>query len=95
MERHAIDAGLEETGELSFATAPYQAEYLPEMVESARFYGWAAEALDAEAARAEVSSPTYHGAVFLPDSCAVLDPRTSYGYSNRLSRNRRSDYDRS
>ena len=78
--RHGIDADLEETGELSFATAPYQAEYLPEMVESARFYGWAAEALGAEAARAEVSSPTYHGAVFLPDSCAVLDPaRLAWG----------------
>jgi glycine/D-amino acid oxidase-like deaminating enzyme len=72
--RHGIDAGLEETGELSFATAPYQAEYLPGMVETARFYGWAAEALDAEAARAEVNSPTYHGAISLPDSCAVLDP---------------------
>jgi glycine/D-amino acid oxidase-like deaminating enzyme len=80
MQRHGIDADLEETGELSFATAPYQAEYLPEMVESARFYGWAAEPLDAEAARAEVSSPTYHGAVFLPDSCAVLDPaRLAWG----------------
>jgi glycine/D-amino acid oxidase-like deaminating enzyme len=44
------------------------------MVETARFYGWAAEALDAEAARAEVNSPTYHGAISLPDSCAVLDP---------------------
>ena len=78
--RHDIDAGLEETGELSFATAPYQAQYIPEMVETARSYGWAAEALDAEAARAEVSSPTYHGAVFLPDSCAVLDPaRLAWG----------------
>ena len=81
--RHGIDAGLEDTGELSFATAPYQAEYLPEMVETARFYGWAAEALDAEAARAEVSSPTYYGAISMPDSCAVLDPaRLAWGLSD-------------
>jgi glycine/D-amino acid oxidase-like deaminating enzyme len=81
--RHGIDAGLEETGELSFATAPYQVEYLPEMVETARFYGWAAEALDAEAARAEVNSPTYHGAISLPDSCAVLDPaRLAWGLAD-------------
>ena len=50
------------------------------MVETARAHGWAAEALDAEAARAEVNSPTYHGGVFLPDSCAVLDPaRLAWG----------------
>lgn len=78
--RHDIDASLEETGELSFATAAYQADHIPEMVESARTYGWAAESLDAEAARAEVNSPTYHGGVFLPDSCAVLDPaRLAWG----------------
>jgi glycine/D-amino acid oxidase-like deaminating enzyme len=77
---HGIAAGLEETGELSFATSPYQAEYIPELVETARFYGWAADALDAEAARAEVNSPTYHGGVYLPDSCAVLHPaRLAWG----------------
>jgi glycine/D-amino acid oxidase-like deaminating enzyme len=78
--RHGIEAGLEDTGELSFATAPYQAEYLPEMVETARSFGWTAEALDADEARAQVNSPTYHGAVFLPHSCSVLDPaRLSWG----------------
>ena len=78
--RHGIDAGLEETGELSFATAPYQADYIPEMVETARAYGWEAQAFDAHEARAEVNSPTYHGAVFLPDSCAVVDPcRLAWG----------------
>jgi glycine/D-amino acid oxidase-like deaminating enzyme len=78
--RHGIEAHLEQTGELAFATAPYQAEYIPEMVETARSFGWAAEALDAEEARAEVHSPTYHGGVYLPDSCAVLDPaRLAWG----------------
>jgi glycine/D-amino acid oxidase-like deaminating enzyme len=78
--RHGIEANLEETGELAFATAPYQAEYIPEMVQTARSFGWAAEGLDAGEAHAEVHSPTYHGAVYLPDSCAVLDPaRLAWG----------------
>jgi glycine/D-amino acid oxidase-like deaminating enzyme len=78
--RHCIEANLEQTGELAFATAPYQAEDILEMVETARSFGWAAEALDAEEARAEVHSPTYHGGVYLPDSCAVLDPaRLAWG----------------
>jgi hypothetical protein len=72
--RRDIEANLEQTGELAFATAPYQADYIPEMIETARSFGWAAEALDAEEARAQVHSPTYHGGVYLPDSCAVLDP---------------------
>jgi glycine/D-amino acid oxidase-like deaminating enzyme len=78
--RHGIEAHLEYTGEVAFATAPYQAECIPAMVETARSFGWAAEALDAEEARAEVHSPTYHGGVYLPDSCAVLDPaRLAWG----------------
>lgn len=78
--RHGIEGNLEQTGELAFATAPYQADYIPEMVETARSFGWAAEALDAEEARAQVHSPTYHGGVYLPDSCAVLDPaRLAWG----------------
>lgn len=78
--RHGIEAHLEQTGELAFATAPYQADYIPEMVETARSFGWAAEALDAQEARVQVHSPTYHGGVYLPDSCAVLDPaRLAWG----------------
>jgi glycine/D-amino acid oxidase-like deaminating enzyme len=78
--RHGIDARLEETGELAFATAPYQAEYIPEMVETARAYGWSARALSAEEARAEVRSPTYHGAAFVEDGRGVADPaRLAWG----------------
>ena len=40
--RHGIDARLEATGELSFATAPHQADSIPQMVELARRYGWTA-----------------------------------------------------
>jgi glycine/D-amino acid oxidase-like deaminating enzyme len=78
--RHGIDAGFEETGELSFATEPYQAAYIPEIVETARNYGWRAEILTADEARAEVRSPTYHGAASLPDGRGVVDPaRLAWG----------------
>ena len=80
MGRHGIDAGFEETGELAFATAPYQVEWLPELAETARRYGWRAEAWSAERAREEVRSPTYHGAVHVPDGRAVVDPaRLAWG----------------
>ena len=80
MARHGIDAGFEETGELSFAAAAYQAEYIPEIVETARAYGWPAEALSAEQAQAEVHSPTYHGAAYLPEGRALVDPaRLAWG----------------
>jgi glycine/D-amino acid oxidase-like deaminating enzyme len=80
MARHSIDAGFEETGELSFALAPYQAEYIPEMIETAQAYGWPAEALTAEQAQAEVHSPTYHGAALLPEGRGLVDPaRLAWG----------------
>ena len=82
--RHGIDAGFEETGELSFATAPYQADYIAEIVETARAYGWAAEALSAEQAQAEVHSPTYHGAAYLPTGRGMVDPaRLAWGVAPR------------
>jgi glycine/D-amino acid oxidase-like deaminating enzyme len=80
MRRHRIEAGFEETGELAFATAPHEAEWIPETVALAREYGWRAEAWSAERARAEVRSPTYHGAAFLPDGRGLVDPaRLAWG----------------
>ena len=80
MRRHGIDTGFEETGELLFATAPYQAEWIPEIVETAQRYGWRAEAWSAERAQAEVRSPTYHGAAHLLDGRAIVDPaRLAWG----------------
>ncbi len=80
MGRHGIDAAFEETGELAIATAPYQAEWIPELVETAQTYGWRAEAWSAERVREEVRSPTYNGAAHLPDGRAVVDPaRLAWG----------------
>jgi glycine/D-amino acid oxidase-like deaminating enzyme len=74
--RHGIEAGFEETGELAFATAPYQAEWIPEIVETARRYGLRAEAWNAERAREEVRSPTYHGAAYMPRRTGGGRPRS-------------------
>jgi glycine/D-amino acid oxidase-like deaminating enzyme len=80
MDRHGIDAGFEETGELALATAPHQAEWIPEIVETAQRYGWRAEAWSAERAKEEVRSPTYHGAAYVPEGRAVIDPaRLAWG----------------
>jgi glycine/D-amino acid oxidase-like deaminating enzyme len=96
MSRHGIDAGFEETGEVAFATAPYQAEWIPELVENARRYGWRAEAWDAERARQEVRSPTYHGAAHLPDGRAVVDPaRLAWGLAAAVRAAGGSVYERS
>jgi glycine/D-amino acid oxidase-like deaminating enzyme len=57
-----------------------QAEYIPEIVETAHAYGWPAEALTAEQAQAEVHSPTYHGAALLPEGRGLVDPaRLAWG----------------
>ncbi len=86
MARHGIDAGFEETGELSFATAPYQADYIPEIVDTARAHGWPAEALTAEQAQAEVHSPTSHGAAYLPEGRGLVDPaRLAWGLAEAAS----------
>jgi glycine/D-amino acid oxidase-like deaminating enzyme len=81
--RHGIDARFEETGELAFAAEPYQAEYIAEYVELAREHGWDARGLDAEQARAEVRSPTYHGAAFVADGRGLVDPaRLAWGLAD-------------
>jgi len=80
---HGIDARFEETGELAFAAEPYQAEYIDEAVATAREYGWTARALSAEEARAEVHSPTYHGAAFVADGRGLVDPaRLAWGLAD-------------
>ena len=74
LDRYGIDAGVERTGELTFATAPWQVADLAEAVELHERFGERVELLDADAARAEVHSPTYHGAIWAHDGVALVDP---------------------
>ena len=74
LERHGIDAGVERTGELTFATAPWQVADLAEAVELHERFGEKVELLDRDEARAQVHSPTYHGAMWAHDGVALVDP---------------------
>jgi glycine/D-amino acid oxidase-like deaminating enzyme len=75
-----IDCGLERTGDLAVATAPWQLDGLAEEAAATAGYGERAVLLDAAGVRAEVDSPTYLGGVWYPDSCVILDPaRLAWG----------------
>lgn len=74
LERYGIDARVERHGEITFATAPWQVAELREGAELLGRFGERAELLDADQARAEVHSPTYHGGLWAPDGVALVDP---------------------
>jgi glycine/D-amino acid oxidase-like deaminating enzyme len=74
LDRLGIDAHAERTGELTFATAPWQVADLVEAAELAARFGETAEVLDRDQARASVHSPTYEGALWSPDGVALVDP---------------------
>ncbi|MEU4196790.1 FAD-dependent oxidoreductase [Kribbella sp. NPDC026611] len=67
---YGIDCDWQRTGELTVATAPHQ---VPELeAEAAERPG--AVFLDQDAARAEVNSPTYLGALYDPSRTALVEP---------------------
>jgi glycine/D-amino acid oxidase-like deaminating enzyme len=74
LERHRIDAAWQEHGLLSVATQPHEVGDLEDEAALLRRYGWDAEALDRDATRAEVASPTYLGAVHQRTGVALVDP---------------------
>lgn len=74
LDTWGIDAHAERTGEITFATAPWQVPDLAEVADLHREHGERAELLDAEAARSLVHSPTYHGGLWLHEGVALVDP---------------------
>jgi glycine/D-amino acid oxidase-like deaminating enzyme len=72
--RHGIDCHLDETGELVVALEPHQEAWLEEEADLRRAHGHEVALLDAVAARAEVASPTYRGALWDRTGAATLDP---------------------
>ena len=74
LERYGISCGWERTGEMNVATAEWQAAELREYVSVAAQYGEQVEYLDAAAVRAEVASPTYVGATWDREGCAIVNP---------------------
>ncbi|PUA80239.1 NAD(P)/FAD-dependent oxidoreductase [Nocardioides currus] len=74
LRRHGIDAEWERTGELDFATAPWQVDDLRELADTVNAHGGTMRFLDGEEARARVDSPTYLAAVHDPDGVAMVHP---------------------
>lgn len=74
LQRHGIDAEFERTGELDFATAPWQLDDLRELVDLVNAHGGNLQLLDAAEARSRVDSPTYVGAMWDPDGVAMVHP---------------------
>jgi glycine/D-amino acid oxidase-like deaminating enzyme len=69
-----IDAAWEENGLLSVATRPHELADLEAETALLRRYGYDAEALDREALRALVDSPTYLGGVLQRTGVGLVDP---------------------
>jgi glycine/D-amino acid oxidase-like deaminating enzyme len=74
LERHGIECGFEQPGTLDVALEPHELGWLEEEAELLRRFGREAELLDAGAARAEVASPTYLGALWSRGHEALVDP---------------------
>jgi glycine/D-amino acid oxidase-like deaminating enzyme len=79
LERHGIDAHLEQNGVLSVATAAYQVDDMLEYFEQLQRFGEEAEWLDRDALRREVDSPTYHAGVFRRRGSIVDPARVAWG----------------
>jgi glycine/D-amino acid oxidase-like deaminating enzyme len=74
LQTHAIDCEYELTGTLEVALEPFQVAGLREDAELERTFGHDAVALDADAVRAQVRSPTYLGGLWLRDTTALVHP---------------------
>jgi glycine/D-amino acid oxidase-like deaminating enzyme len=74
LERCGIDCDFEATGELLALTDPYQLPWVEEERASLERFGHVVTALDGEAMRGEVHSPTYLGGVWDHTGAGILDP---------------------
>ncbi|HEY0932207.1 MAG TPA: FAD-dependent oxidoreductase [Trebonia sp.] len=78
--RYGIDCDFRPTGELALATADWQLDGLDEQAVAARQFGHDVEVLDAAGARAELSSPLWHGGLKYTTGNAMLEPgRLAWG----------------
>jgi glycine/D-amino acid oxidase-like deaminating enzyme len=74
VREHDIDCDFERTGMLDVATASWQYAELVEAAEAMRAHGYRIDALDAEAVRAQVASPSYRGGLWTHDRTAIVNP---------------------
>ncbi len=86
---HGIDCDLEETGTLSLADQPYQAEEFRAWVDEAAAHGEHVEFLDRAAVQAEVHSPLWQAGLYRPPGRdVVLDPAALCRGIARVARER-------
>jgi len=75
-----IDCDFSLTGELAFATAPWQLDGLAEEAAAARALGHEVDVLDAAAARGELDSPLFAGGLRYAGGNAMVEPgRLAWG----------------
>jgi glycine/D-amino acid oxidase-like deaminating enzyme len=78
--RHGIDCAWEETGELSVASAPHEAEELADLAAALGAAGHDVRLLDGGEVRAEVNSPTYVAGLWEPHATVMVEPaRLAWG----------------
>lgn len=82
---HGIECDLEETGVLTFADRPRQADDFRAHAELAARHGERVVFLDGEQARAEVRSPRWTAGLWRPDDCVMLDPAKLAGGLARVA----------
>ena len=71
---HGIDCNFERTGMIDVATAKWQYTELIEVAEAMRAHGYRVDALDPQAMRAQVASPSYRGGLWVHDRTAIVNP---------------------
>jgi len=69
-----VDCDLEQTGDLAVALEPHEAGWLAEEARMLDDLGHDVELLDGDAARAELASPLYRGALWQRSGAAIVDP---------------------
>jgi glycine/D-amino acid oxidase-like deaminating enzyme len=74
LERHGIDCEYQDSGHLSVALEPHQLAWLDEEASLLQRFGHDVERLDAEQTRAQVTSPTYLGALWQRSGAALVHP---------------------
>lgn len=80
IERHSIEADLEWTGEMTVAVSPAGLNTIQEEYELHRAHGHDVELLDAEAARAQLHSPLFEGALWSRKASGIVHPaRLAWG----------------
>ncbi|MGH2843249.1 MAG: NAD(P)/FAD-dependent oxidoreductase [Solirubrobacteraceae bacterium] len=74
LERYAIDAEFEHSGDLNVALEPHQLDELAEQAAQAREHGHEIQLLDRDQVQAQVHSPLYLGGLYARTGAALVNP---------------------